>query len=339
MVGDRSNQLLGELLTEAGLLQIDDLREAAHIARGQNLPIGKVLVMSGYISKELLEASIEVQSRLKDDLLNYDSAISVLNIVSKTNCPLDEALSKLDIEPSRVADSTTNRLGALLLSSSLVSQSDFETALAESQRCGLPLGRVLANLEMLSQETIDDALGVQKLLRGGQISKEEAIDSLVASKEKKLSDKEPTIAQIEQASTHNGTTSTLETNRVSAPESKEASVEEAAKKGSSKAFAKLESLTLHHMLLMAGLVQTSTLESAIKDGLQKPEIMGLILKRSEILEDFVIDAAQECCQLIASGQLKPEQAIMALHQCQRTRNSIKDCLEDFGWMEKTQIVW
>ncbi len=345
MVGDRSNQLLGELLTEAGLLEIDDLREAAHIARGQNLPIGKVLVMSGYISKELLKASIEVQSRLKDDQIEYDSAMKALNLVSTVKCSLEEALTKLGIEPLRSADSTSYRLGALLLGSSLVSQSDFDAALAESHRCGLPLGRVLVNLEILSEETIDDALGIQKLLRGGQITKEEAIESLVESKEKKLSDHENALAKAEQSNSQKLTASvetvstTVETEAISLENAGDTLIKDAEQKTPNQAFPKLESLTLHHMLLMAGLVQTSALESAIKDGLKKPEIMGIILKRSGILEDFVIDAAQECCQLIAAGHLKPEQAIIVLHQCQRTRNSIRDCLFEFGWKEKSQIVW
>jgi hypothetical protein len=201
----------------------------------------------------------------------------------------------------------------------------------------------LTNLEIVSEDTIDDALGVQKLLRGGQITKKEAIDALIENKERKLTEKEPKISrtrQIPPSQETNALEATIETNKIIPPDSEAALLQQTPEnKEPSKPFPKLESLTLHHMLLMAGLVQTDALERAIKEGLKKPEVMGMILKRSEILEDFVIDAAQECCQLIASGQLKPEQAIIALHQCQRTRNSIKDCLEDYGWMEKSEIVW
>jgi hypothetical protein len=43
MAGEPSNQLLGDYLIDAGTLNLDELREAANIARTQNLPIGKVL--------------------------------------------------------------------------------------------------------------------------------------------------------------------------------------------------------------------------------------------------------------------------------------------------------
>ena len=39
------------------LAQLHDLR----LTRNQNLPIGKVLVMSGYLTKETLQATIEMQ--------------------------------------------------------------------------------------------------------------------------------------------------------------------------------------------------------------------------------------------------------------------------------------
>jgi hypothetical protein len=343
MVGDRSNQLLGELLTEAGLIQIDDLREAANIARGQNLPIGKVLVMSGYISKELLHAAVEIQSRLKDNLINYEIALKALSVVSKTNCSLEEALKQLGLELPGVLDSTTYRLGALLLGSSLISQADYDVALSESQRNGLPLGRVLTNLSILSEKTIDSALEVQKLLRIGQISKEEAIQNLIQSKKEKLTEENKSSKEVKDKSILDennpvapSTDAPLKSiNSIDLGKSEQAQTKNKTK----KPFPSLESLTLHHMLLMSGLVQTDVLETAIKDGLKQPEIMGAILKRSAILEDFVIDAAEECCQLIASGQLKPEQAIIALHHCQRTRNSVKDCLDEFGWFEKSEIIW
>ena len=79
--GEKANQILGEYFTDAGLLKSDDLREAANIARNQNLPIGKVLVMSGYLSKELLQATIEIASRVKDGHLDYKTvAVKALKL-------------------------------------------------------------------------------------------------------------------------------------------------------------------------------------------------------------------------------------------------------------------
>jgi len=330
---DKSNKLLGELLTEAGLMQIDDLREAANIARSQNLLIGKVLVMSGYISKELLEATVEAQSRFKDNHLDYALGLKALKIVSARNCGLDEALLELGHSP-RIGDGTSNRLGTLLLDASLVTKNEFDTALEESKRCGLPLGRVLANLTVVPEFLVNCALKVQKMLRSGEISKEEAIRSLIESKEGQVD--QPILAanDTNAAGQNVDPSNQVETSPIPVFHQDRVS-EFTEKKGN---FPDLNTLSLHHILRIAGLIQTEALEAAIKESLENPEVMAIILKRSGLLEEFVIEAARECCQLIASGQVKPEQAIIALHQCQRTRSSIKDCLEEFGWLQKSEII-
>lgn len=319
MTSDRPNQLLGELLSEAGLLEIEDLREAANIARSQSLPIGKVLMMSGYISKELLQAAIEVQSRVKDNLLNYDLGLKALKLVATDKITLSAALAKLGA-PARPLDSTSNRLGALLLDADLLTKNDFDAALEESTRCGLPLGRVLANLALIPERIIDTALNVQRMLRSGKISKEEAVKSIKENKIETVDKEKPAASQTDISPVFN-------TNKTAA-----------SSNSTNMAFADTRYLSLHHMLRIAGLIQTDALENAIKESLENPDVMGTILKRSGLLEEFVIEAAKECCQLIAAGVVKPEQAIMALHQCQRTRNPIKECLEESGWIEKAKLL-
>lgn len=185
MAANKSDRLLGEILTESGTLSITDLREAANIARNQNLPIGKVLIMSGYISRELLDAAIELQSRLRDDLIDHKSALEIIAVVNKTNCSLDEACTQIGLNLEGDDNSTSKRLAALLVAASLINQTDCDTALLESQRSGLPLGRVLTSLSLLSHEIVDFALSIQKALRAGEISREQAICALAEETEKK----------------------------------------------------------------------------------------------------------------------------------------------------------
>ncbi len=341
MTNDKSNQLLGELLTEVGLIQVADLREAALIARSHNLPIGKVLVMSGYITKELLAATIEAQARFKDHLLNYDIGIKALKVVAQKNNTLEEALAGLGQTP-RPMDTTSNRLGALLLDADLLTKPDIDKALEESKRCGLPLGRVLSNLSLLSDQMVNFALNAQKMLRSGKISKDEAVKSLVGTKGVTLSQgninaiKKESNKPIEIYADATGRSVVQQTISQQSISQQSKTLEPENKQ---QPFPELDSLSLHHMLRIAGLIKTEALESAIKDSLENPDVMGIILKRSGLLEEFVIEAAKECCQLISTGQVKPEQAIIALHHCQRTRNSVKECLQEFGWLEKSEAIW
>ncbi len=336
MASDKSKQLLGELLVEAGLLHMDDVREANNIARSQNLPIGKVLVMSGYISKEILTAAVEMQSRLKDSLLNYDLGIKALKLADADNITLDQALSKLHTQ-ERAPDSTSNRLGALLLDADLLTKTDFDTAIEESKRCGLPLGRVLTNLALIPSHLVEIALNVQRMLRSGKISKDEAVKSLIETKEGKASQENPLVTS--NNSQRNIFAPLIRTSSAQIPAAQsEANISGVKASNKENELLQEKTLSLHHMLRLAGFIDTNALESAIKESLEDPEIMGIILKRTGLLEEFVIDAAKECCQLIASGVVKPEQAIIALHQCQRTRSSVKECLEEFGWIEKRKII-
>ena len=229
-----------------------------------------------------------------------------------------------------------------------MSKSEFDTALEESKRCGLPLGRVLTNLSMLPEKLINYALNAQKMLRSGQISKEQAIKSLIETT--KSSDSNPALTAVEQGSAQQVNQSAMQPIPEVGQSNKKSPFEffqqntQAPAQNTKSAIPELDSLSLHHVLRIAGLIETNALENAIKESLESPDVMGLILKRSGLLEEFVIEAAKKCCQLISSGKLKPEQAIIALHQCQRTRNSIQDCLEEYGWLEKAEpekaeIVW
>ncbi len=360
MVNDRSNQLLGELLTEAGLLRIDDLREAANIARNQGLPIGKVLVMSGYISKETLQASVEAQSRIKDGLLDYDIALRALVLVSKNNGQLDNALSELNWH--KIDIDISNRLGDLLLGACLISDGDLIVAMEEANRSGLPLGRVLLNLSMISESLLNHALRAQSNIREGRITKEQAVRTLLIAKEgqlpsTKLSAQQPAenlaIADEQKKPEDNpepaapigaflpgdkfskngsepveNVKANVEANQIVSPYYCKTNEKQTSQ------FVELKSLSLHHVLRVAGLVETAALEKAILESLEDPEIMTMILRQTNLLEEFVIEAAKECCHLIREGMLKPEQAIIALHHCQRTRNTMRDCLEEFGWLQQ-----
>jgi hypothetical protein len=92
-------------------------------------------------------------------------------------------------------------------------------------------------------------------------------------------------------------------------------------------------LPLYQFLQVAGQLNPQDLENAVRIGTQDTEIMALMLRKAGLLEAHVIEAAIACNDLIAKKVLKTEQAIMALNHCQRTRSSIYDCFDEFGWSQ------
>lgn len=57
---------VGEMLTRAGYWCKLDLDEACAIAEETGQMIGKVLIMSGFITKEDLQAAVEAQALVRD---------------------------------------------------------------------------------------------------------------------------------------------------------------------------------------------------------------------------------------------------------------------------------
>src|ERR1700732_5071409 len=113
MAAERSGVRLGDLLTGAGLLQASDLREAMLISKQQGLPVGRGLIMSGYLTEQHLQAAVQAQSLLKDGLIEFEMVIKALTLVGADDITLEEAFKRL--KWNKKTDAITNKLGELLL--------------------------------------------------------------------------------------------------------------------------------------------------------------------------------------------------------------------------------
>lgn len=70
---------IGQLLLGAGLLSGADLAEALEIAIESGQLIGRVLVMSGFVSDEQLKAGLALQEKLRLNQISIDQAITELS--------------------------------------------------------------------------------------------------------------------------------------------------------------------------------------------------------------------------------------------------------------------
>lgn len=185
---------LGDLLTGAGLLKAEELRQAMLIAKTQGLPVGRVIIMSGFMLEQHLQAAVQAQSLLKDGLISAEAAVAALRNASREGTTLDEALSKLGVQQG----GQTNKLGELLVESGLVTKEQLESSLGHGKTSGLPLGRVLVVTGVLSEQLLASALNAQILIRDKRVEREQAISSLRAAKERQV--------PLEQALAENGLT-------------------------------------------------------------------------------------------------------------------------------------
>ena len=87
-------------------------------------------------------------------------------------------------------------------------------------------------------------------------------------------------------------------------------------------------LSVLALLKQAGLITDKDYNRALSaDGPARKEV-GKYLVEQGIIDDQTLHCAVQCRSLIEKNELKPEQAIIALHYCQRSRVSLNDALTE-----------
>lgn len=177
--------LLGELLTKAGLLTEEMLTEALQRAHETRLPLGKILVWSGYLNERQLQAAVEAQSLINDRMLTVKDAIRALSYVMERRQNLNAALDELGWTPSEMFE--RNRLGDLMVAAAMVTTDELDEALTTAISTGLPLGQVLACCPPPLNHYVKAALSAQSMIREARIERAQAIEALKLAKQHSVS--------------------------------------------------------------------------------------------------------------------------------------------------------
>lgn len=184
MLGTGSHLRLGELLMDAGILSQEKISAAVYIAQEQRVPVGRALIMCGFLTETVLQAAIQAQSAFRDRLISIEDCRDALKIVNNEDITLDQALSKLGWRKDKQV--LTNRLGELLVEAEVLSPHEAEDYVDRSKQSGLPLGRLLATIGIVPETLIMSALTVQVLIREGKVNRQEAIVALKAARERQV---------------------------------------------------------------------------------------------------------------------------------------------------------
>lgn len=280
---------LGDLLTGAGLLKAEDLRQAMIIAKTQSLPVGRVLIMSGFIIEPHLQAAVQAQSMLKDGLIDLETALGSLRVISRDGVKLDQALSKMGW--AQPVNQVTNKLGELLIEAGIVTRQQLDSALAQGESTKLPLGRVLVINGMLSEQLLSSALNAQILVRDKRVTREQAISSLKAALERQI--------PIEQTLEETGVT----------------------------LHPAVESVRLGELLVMAKLLDEEKLMQAVELGLVNEEPIGQVLVKNGMVSDKVLQSALQIQGLVAKGDLRKSQSGRVLELVNSENISLAEAVE------------
>ena len=296
MSSDLQNAMrIGSLLVTVGLLSESDLAEAAQLAVELGLPLGKVLVMSGFLTDEHLQAVIQVQSMLKDQLVSVDKATDAVQIVIQKGLTLQDALKEAgwiqrDLLPA-------NKLGELLLEAGLLSAEDLQAALAHAAQSGLQLGRVLSLTKKLTEPVLCSSLNAQILLRDGKISREQAIHGLRAAHQRQMT--------VEQAL-----------------------IDQGAFRPSPKAKVKLG-----EMFVLAGILNEDIIMDAIEGGLVNDQPIGQVLVKSGHINMNMLAACLKLQEMVDNGTLTPIGSADVLRQVQSRGIPVAQAVAELGFQK------
>jgi hypothetical protein len=295
---------IGELLTRAGVLTERSLNDALAKARERSLPLGKVLIMLGYIKAKDLRAAVEAQSLINDGMLSLELATTAITMVSRHNYKFPEALGRLGWKKQRVG--STNRIGELLVEAEAVTWDQLDEALNTSTETGLPVGRVLVFRKYLSSEVLLACLTAQKLIREGVISREQAIQGLRAVRLRQVGFEESLAAS-----------------------------------GIYRRPAR-RSTPIGYLLVQAGLMDQTQLMTCMEMSLTTEKPIGDVFVEQGLVPRAVMEASVQIQEMVDNSTLSPELAAQAIRQaftgeCSVARAIALACLPRFQVKERALI--
>ena len=270
--------MVGDLLVQSELVTLSQLADAMPVALKTGVPVGRVLIASGFLTEEHFRQALSLQSLLRDQLITEDVANAALKLIAREGINLNASMKKLGIDSEYF--SSANRLGELLLSAAAIDESVLETGLSVSYTTGLQLARVLALRGFVKERVAFVALIAQSLLRDHKLSRQQAVDCI-----------KKTMA--------------LRENSVKLPADNSLI-------SSALTAHKIKPIRLGELLLLSGMVSQKALLSALDKGVSEEVPLGRMLIRMNLLTDVELNQALTLQEMVTSGTIAPQDASQIL---------------------------
>lgn len=292
---------LGELLVESGLVTYEVLAKAVEQSNTTGLPLGRMLVLHQIISNEVLNAVLDMQVRVRDEMMTRAEAIAALRAMAGL-APIaeDEKASPPPAKPEAPRKKGL-RLGELMVMAGVLTETDVMNALEWGLVNQQTIGQVLISQMLVSQSILDAALELQKLVDKGELNSTRASECL--------------------ARVHGGG-ATLEDAVRDVREEQQISGD----------------ITFDELLSLANVLTEDELDDAFDISTKSAAVIGKFLVLTGHLDVPTLQAALRCYQLISKGLIGRDDAVVTLDYClhQSPEGPIKfdDALKELGWSKE-----
>jgi hypothetical protein len=167
---------LAELLRKAEVVSESQLKSAQTRSEQMNLPLGRTLVLMGLVSPSVMASALNAQVLLRQNEISNEEAVHGIRIAAARRISLEKALVLEGIYKPQ-SDSWI-KLGELFAIAGLLSESDGLWAVEAALIDGRPIGEILVEAGLVSSESRDSALELQKMVAEGQVNAQQAADLL-----------------------------------------------------------------------------------------------------------------------------------------------------------------
>jgi hypothetical protein len=299
---DTESNKLGELLLAAEIVPQEQLEAAMHTSLATGLPLGGLLVSLGMLSDEILASALNAQTLIRSGKVKREQAVQGLKSAFKRRKPLELTDQGFHLGSHR----PSVRLGELLVTAQLVTDSDVRASLELSLVREKSLGEMLVEQKVIALELLDSALILQEMASNETLSADQAAECL-----KKLSNSDQSLSEI------------LAYLEVPAADCK-------------------TQVRFHEVLRLAGLIQQADVETlgiafgalaSSSDAFGTADLVlahGLIDKRTCL-------GALRCYFLISTGWLNVQQGIIALNYFEHKQCSLDEALHALRWAVRTHF--
>ncbi|HEY9776622.1 MAG TPA: hypothetical protein V6C81_22860 [Planktothrix sp.] len=283
---------LGELLLEAGVVDSRVLDEGIRQSMENNLPLGRCLVLNRALPSQLLASALTAQVLLRDGKITKEQALNGLRSASKKHQSIESSLQEAG---AYRPPSQTIRFGELLAQAGIVTEGDKVSAIEVGLVNQQPIGQVLVQNGMISNQTLEDSLRLQDMVANGHLTGVQAAEILRAAHQK-------------------GT-----------------SVEQILSERSTKEDEIARANEVLGLLNMSGVVGKDEMTKAADIAGQLNCSMGEVLLTTGYVDKRILAAAVQGKSLVDDGILKAEQVAACLHYCQKTGVDFPDALREVSW--------
>lgn len=182
-----SENRLGQLLLEAGVVSDTQLEDCLRIFYSAGLPLARVLVLKGVITNLVAYVALTAQQMLREKKLSREQAIQSVQAAKASRGVIerDQVDGYLRLQPIN-----NIRLGELFVRANLVEEDSLIRAVEESIAKGQTLGEILVGQGFITEPTLARALEVQRLVTDNMLDVAHAGDVLKKADHKRVNAKD-----------------------------------------------------------------------------------------------------------------------------------------------------